>query len=160
MLPSWHPDGMSASPLLYVLKQSAYKNAEPADLVATAGRFLAGRVARFLCHSLDSTCPIGELLFSGEGAHLMQLRHWVAEQLPGIEMRSTSPEPIAGSLAAAGIAALTLLHLWQIPCGSPSQGRIPRVWGRITPGSPANWQAVLHHMSSHAPWLLPLREAV
>ena len=159
-LPAWHPDGTSASPLLYVLKQSPHRQAAAADLVASGGRFLAERVARFLSYGLDSTCPVGELLLAGEGAQLAPLRAWISEQLPGVELRTTKPEHAPGALAAAGIAALTLLHLWQVPCGDPNSGRIPRVWGRITPGSPANWQAVLHQMSSHAPWLLPLREAV
>jgi 1,6-anhydro-N-acetylmuramate kinase len=54
-----------------------------------------------------------------------------------------------GALEPACVAIMALCHLDQTP-GNPTAvtgTEIPRVLGRLTPGSPQNWQRLLHQMS-------------
>ena len=96
----------------------------------------------------------------GDGSKHEQVIRWMNEMLPVVTIRRLTEVGKDRTVLAASIAALTLLHLWQIPVPSTKVGEVPRVLGRITPGSPSNWQRVLHAMTSNAPWLLPLREAI
>jgi 1,6-anhydro-N-acetylmuramate kinase len=66
------------------------------------------------------------------------------------------------ALTAATVAVLGLLHLDQIPGNLPAitKARAPRVLGRLTPGSLANWHRLLRELASRAPSVVTLRSAV
>lgn len=155
----WHPDGVSALPLVYALQQHEHQSFSQPDVLATAARYIADRVASFVKYGIDHARPIGELLVMGDGAQNRLTIRWLRELLPGVTIRMLNEPERDRTILAASIACLAMLHVWQIPCVSASGG-VPRVLGRLTPGSPNNWQRVLGALTANAPWLLPLREAV
>ncbi len=158
---AWSPKGVSALPYLYALDQSIYKSASLDDLLATATHFIAQQAANFVLHSVSAAHPVGELFVMGEGARTNQLlMRSLGKSLPVIPIRKMDELGQDRSILAASIASLAMMNLWQIPLAPSRGGEVPRVLGRITPGSPSNWQRVLREMDSNAPWLLPLREAI
>lgn len=156
----WKPDGVSALPLIYALEKSIYDKAGLPDLLATANHYIANQVVLHVRHRVSPAYPIGELLVMGDGSKHSLVMNWLKELLPAVKIRHLTELGQDRTILAASIAALTLLHVWQIPVPSTNRSEVPRVLGRITPGSPSNWQRVLHAMTSNAPWLLPLREAI
>ena len=158
--PTWHPHGVSVLPLVYALADSVHAEDSVENLVATAFQFIATRIADHIKHRVPPTCPVGELLLMGDGSNRRTMVRLLNEQLPGVPVRKLSELGQDRTIHAASVAALTLLHIWQIPVPSTNGYEVPRVPGRITPGSPSNWRRVLHAMTNNAPWLLPLREAI
>ncbi len=65
-------------------------------------------------------------------------------------------------LRAASAAMAGLMHLDQMPLTIPwlSGAELPRMLGRLTPGSPANWRRVIMEMGDCRPPVMKLREAV
>jgi 1,6-anhydro-N-acetylmuramate kinase len=68
----------------------------------------------------------------------------------------------AGGLHAAGVALLGLLNLDQVPAAATAitGARAPRVLGRLTPGSLANWHRLVRELASARPSVVSLRSAV
>jgi 1,6-anhydro-N-acetylmuramate kinase len=66
------------------------------------------------------------------------------------------------SLPAVTAAIMALMHLDQMPVTIPwiSGSELPRVLGRLTPGSPANWRRVIMEMGDCRPPAMKLREAI
>lgn len=157
---SWQPDGTSVLPLIYALDQSIYNTACLEDQLASATYFLVQQIAGFALHQVPASQPVGELLVMGEGTKNQLLMRWLAESLTVIPIRKLDDLGQDRSLLAASVAALAMMHIWHIPLAASRGGEVPRVLGNITPGSPSNWQRVLQEMTSSAPWLLPLREAI
>jgi 1,6-anhydro-N-acetylmuramate kinase len=157
---SWRPEGISPLPLVYALRDSIYSQAPLENLLATATRFIARQIAVHVKHRVSPSHPVGELFVMGEGSRHGQIVNRLVDLLPGVSIRQLGELGHDRTILSASIAALTLLHIWQIPMPCTSRAGVPRVLGRITPGSPANWQRVLRTMTSNAPWSLPLREAI
>jgi len=157
---SWSPHGISALPLIYAWRNSIYATSALKDLLATAIHLMALDIASYVRHRIPAATPIGELFLMGEGTTVDLIVHVLVDQLPGVSVRRLSELGQDRTLYAAAVAALVLLHVWQVPLPSTKPGEVPRVLGHITPGSPSNWRHVLKVMDSNAPWLLPLREAI
>jgi len=158
---AWSPKGISALPYIYALDQSIYKTASLEDQLATATHFITQQAANFVLHRISAANPVGELFVMGEGARANPLfLRWLTESLPVVPIRKIDELGQDRSILAASVAALAMMHVWHIPLAPSRGGEVPRVLGRITPGSPSNWHRVLHEMNSNAPWLLPLREAI
>ena len=60
------------------------------------------------------------------------------------------------------LQTVALMLVDQVPANTPSLtgADVPRILGRITPGSPLNWHHVLAAMSQTLPEKLPLRNAI
>jgi 1,6-anhydro-N-acetylmuramate kinase len=158
----WHPHGVSVSPLLYALDShdQLLRSMSLHDVFASATHLLAAQVADYIDHHVPPSHPVGELVLIGPGRKNLALVRELGRRLPVVSFCDAEQLAHDDNVLASSIAALTLLHLWQIPL-RPSRGaEIPRILGRLTPGNPANWQGVLRVMNTHAPWLLPLREAI
>jgi 1,6-anhydro-N-acetylmuramate kinase len=91
-------------------------------------------------------------LLAGLGVHLPDLRVVEIDQL------GFTP----GTLRAAGLAVLGLLHLDQTPANATAitGARTPRVLGRLTPGSLPNWHRLLRELAAARPSVVTLRSAV
>ena len=83
--------------------------------------------------------------------------------LPGVplvpvEESGTESEAIG----PACLALLALFHLDQVPANRPevTGAEVGRVLGRLTPGSPQNWQRLLSEMAEGRPVVRPLRSAL
>ena len=159
---TWRPHGVNVLPFLCALDadETLRGRASLHDLLATATHILAERITAFINHRLLQAQPIGELVLMGQCRHNVLLLSELRRQLPVVQIRTIDELGFDDHILAASIAALTLLHLWQVPL-APSQGADkPRVLGRLTPGNPSNWHRVLRVMNEHAPRTLPLREAI
>ena len=68
----------------------------------------------------------------------------------------------APHLRATTAAICGLMHVDQMPITIPwiSGSEMPRVLGRLTPGSPAHWRRVIMDMGDCRPPVMKLREAV
>jgi 1,6-anhydro-N-acetylmuramate kinase len=149
------------------------------------GRDAAG-LARIKCHSLmppkDSpdkdraeaigrwiTTRFGQLprgtelvLYSRTGPSLERAEQLTAS-VPDMPMHETARLGISpGSLKPAAAAVLGLLHLDQVPANIPAitLARTPRVLGRLTPGSLANWHRLVRELAAARPSVVALRSAV
>jgi hypothetical protein len=60
------------------------------------------------------------------------------------------------------VALLGLLHLDQIPANATgiTGARIPRVLGRLTPGSLTNWNRLVRELANARPSVVALRSAM
>ena len=159
-VPVWQPEGQSALPLIYALKNSIYETAPLENQLATATRFLARKISDFVKHGVPASKPVGELFVMGDGSRNGLLLHHLNELLVPTPIRRLSEIGHDRTIHAASIAALAYLHILQIPIPSTGQGAVRRVAGRLTPGTPSNWSRILTLMTHHAPWLLPLRDAI
>ena len=157
---SRHPDGVSALPLIYALNNSDHADTTLPDQLATATRFLARKISDFAKHGVPANKPVGELFVMGDGSRNGLLLRHLNEWLTPTPIRRLNEIGHDRTIHAAAIAALTSMHLWQIPIPSTRQGAVHRITGRLTPGTPSNWSRVLSVMTDHAPWLLPLRDAI
>ena len=65
-------------------------------------------------------------------------------------------------LPSVTAAICGLMHIDQMPVTIPwiSGSELPRVLGRLTPGSPAHWRRVIMDMGDCRPPVMKLREAV
>jgi anhydro-N-acetylmuramic acid kinase len=160
----WRPSGCSPASLLQTLSEEGpHRSASVYDLLCTAVHFLAERVARHVKHHLPRSQPVGQLLLSGPGRHHGFLVREIQQRLPEVEISAVDtwgvPDPYLPSAATALLAAL---HVDQVPANSLhlTGTERPRVLGRITPGSPANWHDVLAHMAVTLPEKRLLRNAI
>ena len=155
----WQPEGINALSLRYALQSSEYANSPIEHLIATAYHHLAFQIARYVQYQVPKMSPVGELFLMGEGCD-EALNERLEQLLTAIPIRRLAEIGQDRTIHAAAVAVLTLLHVWQIPVPCTNGGETPRVPGRINPGSPSNWRRVLSTMTSNAPWLMPLREAI
>lgn len=156
---TWHPEGINALSLIYALQKSVYADARIEDLITTAYHHIAYQICRYVQYQVPKISPVGELFLMGEGSD-GALGNQLKQQLIAVPVRRLAELGQDRTIHAAGVAVLTLFHLWQIPVPCTNSGETPRVPGRINPGSPSNWRRVLGTMTSNAPWLMPLREAI
>jgi hypothetical protein len=77
------------------------------------------------------------------------------------EYRGTC-HPAGNGAQAAAAAILALLFLDQTPANSPriTGVEVPRVLGRLTPGSPTHWNALLREVAGGKGAIMSLRSAL
>jgi 1,6-anhydro-N-acetylmuramate kinase len=126
---------------------------------------LAGGIDQFalaIAEKLSSSPRVDELLLTGRAA-TQQLATELSAKTPTlrvVSLESLRISPIAFRAATAGI--LGLLHLDQTPANSTAitGARTPRVLGRLTPGSLANWHRLIQELAAARPNVVTLRSAV
>lgn len=110
------------------------------------------------------TMPRAEqLLVSAQQAQADALVAALPGKLPGVEVNALSQLRIAPpALRPAAVAVLGQLHLDQVPANltALTGASTPRVLGRLTPGSPANWQRLVKELAAARPSVVSLRSAV
>jgi anhydro-N-acetylmuramic acid kinase len=116
--------------------RSTMHAATDADIVATATSLTARSVADAYRRFLPE--PITEVLLSGGGSKNATLKRMIAEQLPGLTVRTFDERFFdAEAKEAVAFALLALLHLERRPGNVPTAtgARGPRVLGVLTPRS-------------------------
>jgi 1,6-anhydro-N-acetylmuramate kinase len=124
---------------------------------------IAQAVAGCLANGFPQLAPVDELVLAGPAAHIGCLRAALSPLLPNMPvLDAVGPEMPAASLRAAGVALLGLLHLDHVPANitAITGARTPRVLGRLTPGSLANWHRLLHELAGARPRVVALRSAI
>jgi anhydro-N-acetylmuramic acid kinase len=160
----WTPSGFDVEPLLEAIGQpSPREKTQLADVLCTAVHLLADQVSVCVKQHLPRALPAGQLVVAGPLSQHGFLLRQIKTQVPELEVISIQNHVAAtDSWRAVAAALLGMLHVDQIPMNSPSLTGAdgPRVLGRLTPGSPANWHHVLADMASTLPDKMTLRSAV
>ncbi len=162
-LPRWHPRGIRPERFLTEALQLAVEsNWSIRDLLCTATHFIAKAVALALRRTLPEDAALDELVVTGGGQHNGMLLREIAQEteLPLVQIEEASLT--SQSLTPACVALLAMLYLDNIPANATAitGTETPRILGRLTPGSPQNWQRLLQYYSGIAPVVRPLRSAV
>ena len=162
-LPRWHPRGVRPERFLTDSMQMAVDNGWAVrDLLCSATHFLAETVARTFSRRLPRDAHVEEIVVTGGGQHNGLLLHEIGRRTgqPIVHLDELGLSDAA--LGPAAIAMLTLFHLDEVPANQTSVTgtEVPRVLGRITPGSPQSWQRLLHSLTGNQPEARALRSAM
>ncbi len=135
------------------------------DMLCTATHFLAGAVLSAISRCRSGELAAGEIVLSGGGRRNGLLLGEIAKGVG--QDRLTRIESLgleANALDPACGAMLALLNVDQIPASLPAVTGIgvPRLLGRLTPGSPRSWRRLLSELagSNSRPLVRPLRSAL
>jgi anhydro-N-acetylmuramic acid kinase len=163
VIPRWHPLGCRHEQELNQTVQMAVDSGwSVRDLLCTACHFLTRCVAQAFAR-LPSSPPVDRVLLAGGGRHNGMLLRGLAAQLPQMHFARLEETSFADdALEAAAAALLGVLAVDQAPANCPTAtgASVPRVLGRITPGSPNKWQRLLREMADSRPATMPLRSAM
>ncbi len=162
--PRWHPRGVRPERfLLQAMQKAVHEGWSIRDLLCTATHFVAEAVNLAIQRCLPQATPIDEIVVGGGGQNNGLLLREVAARLPGIPVRRSQELGIVWEgLDPACAGLLALMHLDQVP-GNPPEvtgAEVARVLGRLTPGSPQNWQRLLSDLIGCKPAVRPLRSAL
>lgn len=132
---------------------------------APAGRdqIAADAVTRCIMTDLPQVPNIDELVLGARVNSDTALAGELARRMPNVRVLDAAQLGIPpGALQGAAVALLGLLHLDQIPANATgiTGARIPRVLGRLTPGSLTNWHRLLRELAAAKPTVVALRSAV
>ena len=132
------------------------------DLLCTATHFLAETVSLALRKNLPSETAVDEIIVTGGGQHNGMLLHELG-RLTAVPLLPIAQTAVTSeALGPASVALLAMLYLDSIPGNLPAitGAETPRILGRLTPGSPQNWQRFLQSYAGAAPAVRPLRSAI
>ena len=163
-LPRWHPHGVRPERFLTEsLQMAVQRHWSIQDLLCSATHFIAETVSRAIRRRLPDDAKVGQMVLTGGGQHNGMLLREIASRLPEIPMVRIGELGIdSGALDAAAVAVLALMFLDQVPANptAVTGAEPPRVLGRITSGSPQNWQRLLQELTGIQPVVRPLRSAI
>ena len=162
--PRWDPDGaMSSWFVEQLLAANHVDNCTTADLLCTATHLIAEAIVRCLNQHIPPTPTISSVVVTGSGAVNGLLVNELQRRLGDVPLQTLGDIGFpADTLDALSTAVLTLLHVDQVPATHTFTTGIavPRVLGRLTPGSPSVWQRLLRHMAANVPERMSLRNAI
>lgn len=163
-LPRWHPRGVRPERFLTdSVHMAVGAGWSVRDLLCSATHFVAETVALAFQRRLPEDARLGGILLSGGGQHNGLLLREIAARVAGVPLFRVADLGLpAEAIGPASVALLALLHLEQIPANQSAVTgtEIPRVLGRLTPGSPQSWQALLKAASAARPAARSLRSAL
>lgn len=162
--PRWQPHGVRADNELYeTVRMAADSGWSIRDLLCTATHFIADCIAHAVEYHLPKSSTIDELLVTGGGQDNGMLLGEIGLRLNGIPLKRTAELGLPTRLLeATTVAVLTALHVDMVPANHPAitGTAVPRILGRLTPGSPGAWARLVRHLDSTAPTHTSLRNAV
>ena len=163
-LPRWQPHGVRVERFLNdAVRMAIEADWSVRDLLCTATHLIAESIAHTLQRRLPEDLPVKQILLTGGGRFNGMLLRELAARLPEVAMDSIEAFGIpAFGPDAAAVALLGLFYLDQTPGNSTAitKTEIPRVLGRLTPGSPQAWQRLLQQMTGQSGAVRPLRAAI
>jgi anhydro-N-acetylmuramic acid kinase len=162
-LPRWHPRGVRPERFLTEALQLAVASGwSVRDLLCTATHFIAETVALALRKTLPEDAAVDELIVTGGGQHNGMLLREITQATEIPLVRLDEATLTSQSLGPACVALLAMLYLDGIPANAAAitGTETPRILGRLTPGSPQNWQRLLQFYTGSVPVVRPLRSAV
>jgi len=162
--PRWHPQGIAPDWFLdHSIRAALESGWSIRDLLCTATHLIAESIARAVTRHIPPFPPLRELVFTGGGQQNGLLLREIARRLPDVEgLRVDSLGIRSRDLSALAAAVLTVMHLDQVPQTRPfiTGTDAPRLLGRLTPGTPKQWQSLLRRIHEHSPSMMSLRSAV
>lgn len=163
-LPRWNPYGVDATRFFDdAMEEAVDAGWSVRDMLCSAAHFIAEATVRTIRGVLPERCLSGPILVCGGGQHNGMLLREIGIRMPNAELARLSEVGIADeTFDAASAAVLALLHLDQVPANPPAVtgADLCRVLGRLTPGSPQNWQRLLNELTGTTPAVRPLRSAL
>ena len=123
----------------------------------------AEAVAGSMATDLPQMPSIDEVVLCGAGKNTASFTGALASRLANVQVLNTAELGIPlATLKPAAVALLGLLHLDQVPANAPglTGARIPRVLGRLTPGSLTNWHRLVRELANAKPNVVSLRSAI
>lgn len=162
-LPGWHPRGVRPERFLTDAMQMAVASGwSVRDLLCSATHFIAEAIALALRRRLPDDAQVDQFVLIGGGQQNGMLLREIgrATRLPLVRIGELDiPDEAFGP---ACIAVLAQFFLDQVPANQTSitKAEIPRLLGRLTPGSPQNWQRLLQTSAGTSPAVRPLRSAL
>ena len=161
--PRWHARGVRPERFLADAVQMAVASDwSVRDLLCTATHFIAEMIARALHRRLPNGAVIDQIVVAGGGQHNGMLLREIGS-LTNLPLTRLDELGIpAESLDPAAVGLLAMLHVDQVPANSTSLtgATTPRLLGRLTGGSPQNWQLLLETCAAGNSTLRPLRTAI
>ncbi len=159
----WHPHGIPQKDLAAeIVKAVTCGAVSAADAMCTITHLIVTAIAGRLTHGIPGTPPLAEIVFIGPNRRDGLLLQQCGRQLPGVAFLSEADAGLSpGGLEPAAVAIMAQLYLEQVP-GNPTAVtgvQVPRVLGRLTPGSPQNWLRLVREMAKHQP-VVTLRTAI
>ena len=145
---------------------AAASRAGAVKVVHLVGHFhcdFEGGLIQELRRRLPDDLPLDRIVVTGGGQHNGMLLREIAARLSPIPVSPLGKLGITDdALEPACVALLALFHLDQVPgnLSAVTGAEIPRVLGRLTPGSPQSWRRLLHQMAGAEPTIRPLRSAL
>jgi len=145
-LPRWHPRGVRPERFLGDSMRMAVDSGwSVRDLLCSATHLIAEAIALAMQRRLPEDAKIDEIVVTGGGQHNGLLLQEIVRttEAPLVRMGELGfPGDVFGP---ACVAVLGQFYLDQVPANSPAitQADVPRLLGRLTPGSPQNWQRLL-----------------
>lgn len=163
-LPRWQPHGVRIERFLNdAIRMAIEADWSVRDLLCTATHLVAESIADTLNRRLPEDLPVKKIILTGGGRANGMLLRELESHLPEVTLASIEDfgMPEFGSDAAA-FALLGLFYLDQTPGNSTAITKtdIPRVLGRLTPGSPQAWQKLIQQLTGASATVRPLRAAV
>jgi anhydro-N-acetylmuramic acid kinase len=150
-LPRWQPRGIRPERfLLEAMQMAVDRGWSVGDMLCTATHFLAETTALAVRRCLPEDAQVDEIVLTGGGQHNGMLLREIAARLPQIPlMRVDQFGPSGEALAPACVALLALWHLDETPANhsAVTGTEVPRVLGRLTPGSTQSWQRLLRELT-------------
>jgi 1,6-anhydro-N-acetylmuramate kinase len=144
----------------FKVEHSAGPSSEPQ---AEGSQTVAEAVRRCIVTNLAQMPRIDELVLSARGNSRTALAGELARQMPNVRVLDPAELGIPrGALKPAAVALLGLLHLDQFPANATgiTGARIPRVLGRLSPGSLTNWHRLVRELAAAKPSVIALRSAI
>jgi anhydro-N-acetylmuramic acid kinase len=162
-LPRWQPRGVRPERFLGDAVQMAVERGWTVrDLLCTATHFVAETIARAMRRRIPEDAAIDEILVTGGGQHNGMLLREIGllAQLPLVRIGELQLP--GDAIGPASIAVLAMLYVDQVPANHTAitGADVPRLLGRLTPGSPQNWQRLLQASAANSPTVRPLRSAL
>ena len=163
-LPRWHPRGVRPERFLLEAVQMAVERGwSIRDLLCTATHFVAECVALAIYRRMPEDLAVDQVILTGGGRQNGMLLRELGGALPGVSLLPVEEVGMESeALGPACFALMAFFHLDQVPANRPAitGAEVGRVLGRLTPGSPQNWQRLLSEMAEGRPVVRALRSAL
>ena len=162
-LPRWHPRGVQPDAFLAGAMQLAVEHDwSVRDLLCTATHFIAEMISVALRKRLPDDAVLDEIVLVGGGGQNGMLLREIAQRIEIPVIPSGDLGIPNQAIESASVAVLAMLHVDQVPANATAitGAEVPRLLGRITPGSPQSWQRLLQVHSGSVPQVRPLRTAL
>jgi anhydro-N-acetylmuramic acid kinase len=104
-----------------------------------------------------------QIFLAGGDRYRTRLREPLQRMMPAASIDNVEALGVTGDyFSAVLVAALGAMHVDQMPANLPwlTGAEMPRILGRLTPGSPKQWRMLLREMADYHPAAMRLRDAV
>jgi anhydro-N-acetylmuramic acid kinase len=156
----WASTRKELAPALLLIQEKAWP---ASSVLQTAVHCVAQSVVALVADYVLQQSKQPQLVVTGGGPLAAMLRQQLIESLPGIAVASDHELGFPGEmLPSVAAALLAQLNFDQTPANLThlTAARTPRVLGRLTPGSPRNWQRLVRHLAEQKPAVVSLRAAM